>query len=66
MTDSEKLKDIQEHPEKHLHDFNSLTTCCMVDGAFAIRLMDAHAGLAGWNGSKCDVKEGPCSCGAWH
>lgn len=60
------LKEIRERPELHRHDFNGLTACCMVDGAISLMIMEAHGGLTGWNGAKCDVTQGPCSCGAWH
>jgi len=72
MTQTEKLKDIKEHPDKHRHrDFAELTRCCsvVVDGVIGLDLvlMDAHEGLMGRNGGRgCDVERGPCSCGAWH
>lgn len=62
----EKLRDIREHPERHRHDFFALQSCCMVDGALSALLMDAHPALGRNGGQKCDVTEGPCSCGAWH
>lgn len=63
----ERLKDIKANPEKHRHDFISLQRCCFVNGAIDLGLMEAHEGLAGSNGgSRCDVRQGPCSCGAWH
>jgi len=64
-----KLKDIQEHPERHHHDFSGLTSCCMVEGALDLRVQDAHeryASLGTNGGQSCDVTSGPCSCGAWH
>lgn len=68
MTHTERLKDIKEHPEKHRHlDLNDLTQCCMTNGAIDLAAMQAHEGLQGNNGGKgCDVRSGPCACGAWH
>ena len=64
-----KIKDIKEHPEKHKHDFGGLQSCCFIDGALDLMVMDAHETYAsqGTNGGRrCDVRSGPCSCGAWH
>lgn len=63
-----RLKDIREHPERHQHDFNGLSACCVVDGVFVIRLQEAHEGISSRmnGGRRCDVTSGPCSCGAWH
>lgn len=70
MTHDEKLRDIQEHPENHRHDWNDLQGCCLVENAFDPQLMEAHPRItiAGrpWGGRKCDVLEGPCACGGWH
>jgi hypothetical protein len=66
MTEEQLLREIREHPERHRHDFNGLTVCSMVGGAISLMIMEAHAGVCGWNGSKCDVTVGPCSCGGWH
>jgi len=69
MTASEKIADIQAHPEKHKHDFDDLTACCMVNGCLDTSVMDAHQAYVdmGSNGGvKCDVTSGPCACGAWH
>jgi hypothetical protein len=63
------LKDIKEHPENHRHNFNGLQTCCIIDGALDMLLIEAHqefAGLGTNGGQTCDVISGPCSCGAWH
>ncbi|MDO8494925.1 MAG: hypothetical protein Q7S32_00155 [bacterium] len=63
------LKDIEEHPERHRHDFNELTACCIIEGAFVMYLMEAHskgAPLGRNGGVACDVVSGPCACGAWH
>lgn len=61
-----RLKDIQEHPEKHHHDFTGLRNCCIINGSIHIHLMDAHPELGRNGGQKCDVTRGPCACGAWH
>lgn len=69
MTVAERLADVREHPERHLHDFEGLQSCCLVDGAISLQLMDAHAAhidLGRNGGTRCDVIEGPCACGAWH
>jgi hypothetical protein len=68
MTTEEKLKDIKEHPENHQHDFGGLERCCMTDeGAYSALLMEAHRGTVPQrNPGGCDVRSGPCSCGAWH
>jgi len=63
------MLDIKNHPEKHKHDFNGLQQCCFVNGAMDLGLMDAHgehASLGTNGGQSCDVRSGPCSCGAWH
>ena len=64
------LADIKTHPEKHRHvDLNALNRCCWLDGALDLSLIDAHSRYApqGRNGGQgCDVRRGPCSCGAWH
>lgn len=64
------LQDIKDYPERHKHrDINDLTRCCFIDGALSFSLMEAHETYAphGYNGGRaCDVREGPCSCGAWH
>ncbi len=65
----EKLNDIKDNPDKHRHEFNALHACCMIDGALDLMLMEAHQKYAalGYNGGRaCDVRSGPCSCGAWH
>ena len=64
-----KLKDIQEHPENHRHAFGELSACCMVGGALDLSLMEAHSkyvDLGTNGGTRCDVVDGPCACGAWH
>lgn len=70
MTREEKLKDIKENPEKHEHnDLNGLTRCCFINGALDLGLMDAHqehVNMGTNGGQRCDVREGPCACGAWH
>ena len=70
MTYEEKLQDIKDHPWLHRHEsLNELTQCCIIDGVVDMSLFDAHSKRAsmGTNGGrKCDVRRGPCSCGAWH
>lgn len=62
------LKEIKEHPEKHKHyDMSELRVCSTIEGAIDMSIMLAHEGLLGHNGGVgCDVRNGPCSCGAWH
>jgi hypothetical protein len=65
----EKIEDIKNNPTKHRHDFGALQMCCMVNGALDTRVMEAHETYSqlGMNGGqRCDVTDGPCSCGAWH
>ena len=65
----QKEKDIKEHPENHLHDYNELLSCCIFNGALDLSIMDLHSqyiDLGTNGGTKCDVIDGPCSCGAWH
>lgn len=59
MTEQEK-----EEILKHRHTFEELLECCTINGIIDSERMDAHC--VGYNGSKCDVIKGPCSCGAWH
>lgn len=66
MTEAELLVEIRKRPELHRHNFDGLTSCCMVRGAISLQIMDAHEGICGQNGSKCDVTSGPCSCGGTH
>lgn len=70
-----RLQHIQDHPEEHWHtDLGALTQCAIVtscEGGIAVdaRLFEAHERYApiGKNGgASCDVRNGPCSCGAWH
>ncbi len=72
---SGRLQHIQHHPEEHQHeDLAMLTACSLVaipGGGVAVdaRLFEAHEEFAplGTNGGvRCDVRKGPCSCGAWH
>jgi hypothetical protein len=66
----EKLLDIVMNPANHAHEgLFEIQQCSMIDEAVDPRLFEAHAELApvGQNGGRaCDVKTGPCSCGAWH
>lgn len=67
MTIEEKEKDIKEHPENHRHTFEGLQSCCIVEDAVVLHLMDLHQGsVPQQNPGGCDVIDGPCSCGAWH
>ena len=66
MTREEKLKDILDHPEKHKHTWEELVDCCLVGTNIDFKLMNAHLAVGYNGGAKCDVIEGPCSCGAWH
>lgn len=70
MTHAELLEDIRKHPERHKHaDLGQLQSCCVVNGAIDLMAMEYHETYAsqGTNGGKrCDVRTGPCSCGAWH
>lgn len=71
-----KMRELKEFPENHLHkDLNELHACCMItpgDGgtpALDLSLIQAHSDYCavGFNGgSRCDVLDGPCACGAWH
>jgi len=61
-----KLRDIEEHPERHHHDFDGLQRCCMILGALDTLVAESHPALGMNGGRKCDVVRGPCSCGAWH
>ena len=68
-SEEEMLQDIKNNPDKHRHDFEGLTDCCMVDGIIILSLMDAHekdVDLGSNGGRRCDVSEGPCSCGDRH
>ncbi len=64
------LQELKENPERHLHiDLQGLHSCCFIDGAIDIALIDAHSQYIdmGTNGGvRCDVISGPCACGAWH
>lgn len=65
----QRLKDISDNPERHKHhDIGELTECCREEGTITISatLMEAHPAIGYNGGQKCDVYEGPCSCGAWH
>lgn len=66
MTTEERLQDIISNPEKHRHNFWDLQTCCFVNNSLDPMLMEAHPELGRNGGQKCDVVEGPCSCGDWH
>lgn len=66
---SDRLADIRNHPELHQHSYDELCACCEVlPGVLDANLMDAHRGAVVQTNvrGKCDVTEGPCSCGSWH
>ncbi|MBI3957024.1 MAG: hypothetical protein HY340_03465 [Candidatus Kerfeldbacteria bacterium] len=66
-TAADVLRDIREHPERHQHnDIDQLTRCCSIDNAVDLALWDAHEGIVDGPNRGCDVKSGPCACGAWH
>jgi len=71
MTLSEQLAEqIKLYPEKHRHeDINELISCCMIEGAVDLTLMQAHQDYVDYGsngGVKCDMVKGPCACGGWH
>lgn len=69
LTKEKRWEHITKHPERHLHDFEKLIECCMVDGVIDTKLMQAHSDYVDFGsngGRKCDVLSGPCACGAWH
>ena len=65
-----KLLDLMAHPERHHHEtLFDIRDCCTIDGNVDLQLFDQHSQYAnmGTNGGvQCDVRRGPCSCGAWH
>jgi hypothetical protein len=66
-TTEERRREIVNNPHKHIHTYEELVSCCMVDGCLDTMLMQSHEGFLGSNGgARCDVSSGPCSCGAWH
>jgi len=38
-----KINDIIQNPDKHLHDYNGLFDCCFHDGLLNSQLLDAHS-----------------------
>lgn len=69
MTAQEKIQHIKNNPHLHEHDFQQLQSCCFVNGAIDLSVMEAHSQYVnmGTNGGqRCDVRRGPCACGAWH
>ena len=68
MNRQQTLEDIKNNPYNHKHyDMNRLMVCATINGAVDMSIMQTHEGLHGSNGGvKCDVSNGPCSCGAWH
>lgn len=66
-THDEVLEDIKKNPQNHIHDWNALYACCMIDGAIDLSLLDAHKEFVNPRGNRgCDVISGPCGCGGWH
>ncbi len=67
MSTEDKISNIKMHPEMHRHSYNDLVNCCLEDGVLSSTLLQAHEQAMGRGGVlRCDVIEGPCSCGAWH
>ncbi len=70
QTDEEFFAELQEHPDRHRHaELAGIIACAMVDGSVSLLRFDAHSRVVdmGSNGGvRCDVRRGPCSCGAWH
>ena len=63
------LEDIKNHPENHIHDFDGVSACSVLDNIIDLEILDAHSKYIdfGSNGGvRCDVLLGPCACGAWH
>lgn len=74
-TRDQVIRDIEEHPELHVHDFSDLMKCSAVfseelsEFVLDASVFDAHSrhGNLGMNGGiRCDVTSGPCACGAYH
>ena len=66
---TEKVEDIRNNPERHMHSSDELRACCTYDGGVDFSILDAHSkyvDLGSNGGVKCDAIDGPCSCGAWH
>lgn len=70
LTDEEFVKELKDHPERHIHTgMAELTACCMAEGVVDLQRIDQHSQYVnmGTNGGvRCDVVSGPCACGAWH
>ncbi|MFH1671535.1 MAG: hypothetical protein ABH889_02050 [Candidatus Portnoybacteria bacterium] len=48
-------------------DFNDVVAYAMTPDGIDLRKMEELEGRFGTNGGRgCDVRSGPCSCGAWH
>lgn len=64
------LAELKEFPERHQHtNMNDLRDCCFLDGAVDLTLIDLHShyvDMGSNGGRRCDVREGPCSCGTSH
>lgn len=65
------IDDIKNDPAAHQHDdMSALIQCCrQTNGVVDFNLLQAHqlyAPLGQNGGVNCDVRKGPCSCGAWH
>ncbi|MBI1968395.1 hypothetical protein HYS49_00650 [Candidatus Woesearchaeota archaeon] len=47
--------------------FEEVVKYATTDGTIDIGKLEELEGRYGYNGGRgCDVKSGPCSCGAWH
>jgi len=38
-----KIDDIKQNPDRHLHDYGGLFECCLHDGTLNSQLLDAHS-----------------------
>jgi len=47
MTTEDRRREIVSHPENHVHTYDALVACCMVDGAPDTMLMQSHEGIYG-------------------
>lgn len=69
MKDDNVVDFVKRHKEEHAQDsFDNMIESCMVDGAIDLeKFLSYEKTPVGYNGGlPCDVRKGPCSCGAWH